>query len=48
MQGYTKDAGQDMALEQLIWPTIPTNTGKMQSAMGQIGTNQEYLYANKH
>ena len=29
MQGYTKDAGQDMALEQLIWPKIPTNTGKI-------------------
>jgi len=31
IQGYTKDAGQDMALEHLIRPTIPSYTGKIQS-----------------
>ena len=36
VQRYTKDAGQDIALEQLIQPTIPSYTGKIQSAWNRL------------
>ena len=39
IQGYTKDAGQDMALEQLIQPTIPSS--QVKSSLH--GTDWEYL-----
>ena len=49
IQGYTKDAGQlqDMALEQLIRPKIPSYIGKMQSAWNSLAQIRNiYMHAN--